>query len=1167
MTCRSVVRTSLFASLAALLAFPPQAQAFSTRIHIVIANKVRQALVDAGDGSIALRMGDYKVELGAADVKALTDHPLSFRAGAIGPDNMVFPGMTDPSHAIGQRPFEQCELLYQAALLPDERAYALGCFLHGSTDAVAHHYVNYMSGETFTLNPITANRESDLDNVVRHILAESQIQAAAVAQDPDAFADSKLMHTIPIGFVLRAYLDPESPLWAMMAEHPKKEYDKVVAENPGAALPTIVAAMDVAPADHLVLSPIYLGAIDELIADKKFQLEATILDMQDHNSPNGSQLLVTPGDDGKLGTKDDETDCAFTCPQLFAEYFTYVGLLAPRYNGQQQELPSAYEKITDELRKELFTFHTAYLEVVANLSARLNESPNAMDGEFGITKDELKVLFKPLNDWSDKIGTIDYDTLVYAIIPDWLIELDTFMQSFGIDVDLAAIMKAVFDPLIQPIKDAIQQAFIAQAQVFIDQLITEIDAKKQVYFDEYSARLTAAADPELGGHTLDHFYDSGLFAHAFNIAATAIANHAAVLPVGDDPIGVGPASFDASYTPAWMQAGACDYLAKAVFPLGIDVAGSMSVRDGNGDFIATPPGDAPVECHDGSLMAFAQMPSVAACAFTRLAQLLMDPHGSVSRAYPPSLAEQPATCDNISVPGLPAPPPPDDETGSTGDPDSNSGDDETSDSNPPTTGDTPTSDGSAASTPATAGEGNTETVGEQQGDDSGCGCNTSDTTPPAGLGFGLLALLGLRRRRRIPIALALVASLGSVSLTACGDAGDNTSEASTGAGTNPATTGTPDPATTGTGDSPTGDVPTSDATSDATSEATTDPDPSTTQQGPSTTDDPTGSQAGELLAQLNGSVWTGEQTRDGITRGYELRFDSDSLLWSELRNPFGPARVREMRAFQVEADGKTVHSTVIQPPGWPVSDENGRMDDWELEVIDGDPRRLRTTRDGAVEEFTEGEWPTPTDGLTAIVRVFKVGGVIDKAFCDSGASGFDYPELFAFARGVSDEIVATDYVAGAHLLKWTDPSQNNQFSINEIDGFDRLGGTELSDTFNFFVTYTGTLAHPGGELRMREGDDSVEDAVWVFLADQVGKGGEDQLFLEVQGFAWPDATSDEPSANFPAGDLPIEAILVRCTEAIKDVDVEVQLPNSQWQLVGDVPSTPPIDPELFPPAL
>jgi len=322
-----------------------------------------------------------------------------------------------------------------------------------------------------------------------------------------------------------------------------------------------------------------------------------------------------------------------------------------------------------------------------------------------------------------------------------------------------------------------------------------------------------------------------------------------------------------------------------------------------------------------------------------------------------------------------------------------------------------------------------------------------------------------------------------------------------------------------------------------------------------------------LLAALNGTVWRGEQSRGGKTRAYELRFDSDSLLWSELRNPFGPARNREMRSFKVEADGLTAHSTVIQPQGWPVNPENGRKDDWTIEVIDGDPRILRTVRDGITEEFTEGSYAAPTDGLTAIVRVFKVGGLVDKAFCDSGPNGFEYPTIFDFARGKSDEIVATDFVAGAKLLKWTDPSNNNQFSINDIDGFDRLGGTELSDTFNFFVTYTGTIAHPGGTVSMRENNDSVEDGVWTFLGDKAGNGGENDIFLEVQGFAWPDASSNEPDADFGPGDLPIEAILVRCTEKIEDVDVEIQLPNSQWTLVGNVASTPPIDPKLFPPAL
>ncbi|MCA9638073.1 MAG: hypothetical protein KC420_18720, partial [Myxococcales bacterium] len=514
------IALSLALGLCALTAAPEPAGAFSTRVHIILANHVRQALVDAGDGTIALRFGDHAVILDPDDADAIKDNPLAFRAGAVGPDNMVFPGMTDPSHAIGQRPFEQCELLYQEALTGEERAYALGCFLHGSTDAVAHHYVNFMTGETFTLTPITSARQSDYDNVVRHILAESAIQEAAYTLDPAAFADSKLLHTIPVGFVLRAYLDVSSPLWQMMAAHPMKEYDKAVADNPGASLPTIVAAMEVAPADHLVLSPVYLGAVDQLIADKRAELVAAVKAMQDPNTPEGAQLLVQPGDDGKLGTKDDDTDCSFTCPQLYATYFTYAGLLAPRYNAQNQELPSAFDKISEELRKELFEFHVAYLETVQNLSYKLNTEPSMMDNGFGVTKEELGEVFAPLDKWANDLTTIDYDTLVYAVVPDWIIELDTLMQSVGIDIDLAAIIKAVFEPIVQPIKDAIYGAFIAQAQVFLDELVAEIEAKKDVIYAEYDARLAAAAHPDLGGDVLDHFYESGLFGHSFNIAAS-----------------------------------------------------------------------------------------------------------------------------------------------------------------------------------------------------------------------------------------------------------------------------------------------------------------------------------------------------------------------------------------------------------------------------------------------------------------------------------------------------------------------------------------------------------------------------------------------------------------------------------------------------------------------
>jgi hypothetical protein len=53
-------RSALALGLSALFLLPAPAHAFSTRIHIDIANKVREALIDAGDGTIALKFGDAR---------------------------------------------------------------------------------------------------------------------------------------------------------------------------------------------------------------------------------------------------------------------------------------------------------------------------------------------------------------------------------------------------------------------------------------------------------------------------------------------------------------------------------------------------------------------------------------------------------------------------------------------------------------------------------------------------------------------------------------------------------------------------------------------------------------------------------------------------------------------------------------------------------------------------------------------------------------------------------------------------------------------------------------------------------------------------------------------------------------------------------------------------
>ncbi|RMG98969.1 MAG: hypothetical protein D6705_04460 [Deltaproteobacteria bacterium] len=243
------------------------------------------------------------------------------------------------------------------------------------------------------------------------------------------------------------------------------------------------------------------------------------------------------------------------------------------------------------------------------------------------------------------------------------------------------------------------------------------------------------------------------------------------------------------------------------------------------------------------------------------------------------------------------------------------------------------------------------------------------------------------------------------------------------------------------------------------------------------------------------------------------------------------------------------------------------MDTWEVELDPGPPRTLRVTRDGVTEVFDEGPFPPPASGMTAVVRVFASGGAVDDAFCNSAGNGFDYKAIFDFANGKSDEIVAEDVVAGVEFLPWTDPTMNNQFSVTDLDGFDRYGGTDLSDTFNFVVTYLGTLDHPGGTLSMREADDAVEDALWVFLGDAVGSDNPADLFLEVHGFIWPDATPDEPTTTLPAGGVAVQAIAIRCTEPIQDVDPEVWFEGTGWLPFDAATWTPALDESLFPPAL
>ncbi|MCB9585449.1 MAG: hypothetical protein H6718_08630 [Polyangiaceae bacterium] len=728
---RRALGTSLISGLA-LLASAGDAHAFSTRIHIMIANDIRKELIAGGGNSVALKLSGYSVSLSEEDARAIRDNPLEFRAGAIGPDNTVFPGMTDPSHALHQQPYAQCQLLYDEALTDAERAYALGCFLHGSTDAIAHHYVNYMSGETFTLTPITSARQSSWDNVVRHIVAESQIQKAAYEQSPSAFGAGTLAHTIPQGFVLRTYFGTQNPVWLAMTEHARAKFEAAKSANPGASFVSIVNSAELPAADHLALAPFYIEEIDRERLDIRLDIETRIAELQDPSTADGFELGVTAGSDGQLGTPDDQTDCDFSCPVLFSTYKTYVAMLTPRFDANNQPLPSAFDKLSEKLHDDLYGFMPAYAQTVTGLSTELNSPLTPGAPQFSLSKSRLGVLMQPMKDWANNITNLDYETVAQAVLPQWYLDLQSTLETLGINIPPADIIRAVFDPIVQPIKDTLKDKAIDLAEEYVGTLIDELEAKEDAVLSEYDTRLSAAADPNLNGTALDNLFDSGLYAHAFNIAAVTFADHRMVVPASGDQ---GPASFDASHTPAWMQPGVCDYLRPAVFPLGIDTKALLSVRKDGTDYPATITEDAPVECHSGKLESFAPNASTADCAVTDLAALILDPghQGSVSRAFPPGLSDAPATCLNVAVPGLPDPPA--NPSGGAGGTAGTAG----------TGGDAGNPSGGSAG--ASGSPGNNASGG---GDDGGCGCRTTgggDSHGSTALLFGL-GLLALRRRRR-----------------------------------------------------------------------------------------------------------------------------------------------------------------------------------------------------------------------------------------------------------------------------------------------------------------------------------------------------------------------------------------------------------------------------------
>ncbi len=1115
-----------------ILCWSAPASAFTTRVHIVLANEIRDALVASGDGTIRLRWSEATVRIPQVDADAIVNQPLAFRAGAVGPDNTVFPAVTDGTHSVHQDPYRQCELLYLEAFTEAERAYALGCFLHGATDAVAHHFVNGFTGETFTLTPLSSNRTSHFSNVVGHMVTESAIQGAWRRSDPSAFNSASLEHRIPQDFVLRTYFDVDSPVWQRMARDPMSRWEAARTADPSGNLTTWSTRAGFSTWEYLAMAPQYVNELERLRVALRTTMQARITTLA--ASPS---VDARPGPDGVIGTVDDVTACSASCPREFGEYWILVRLLAPRFDTRGNPLPSAFDKISEDLGANLYEFMPALVEVIQRTSTDLNAGiANDADHGLDINPIRLAANFAPIDDWADRTLAIDWTSAGRAVSPEWYTSLSDFLAMFSVRVTVADILALLFEPIIDEIREVLLTQVRGRAEQYVDELKGAYESDRPGWESRFDDELSASGPPTLAGHVLENIENGGLLAYAFNLTAASLANRE-VLLVDSDPIEHGPASFDASYTPEWTQVALCSYLRDSVFPQGTGLRPLLSVQVGGTFHAAVMPEDSPVECHGGSLMSFGD-PNAENCEHTDLASLTSTTRGSLSRAYPPELAAGNPRCRGLIVPGLPLPPVMPDAGMMT-----------QADSGP-----RPVDSGPLDSSVSPDGAMETPIATP-----SSCGCTVAGAKTSSSLSWLALALgtLLVARRRRLGV-------LASCALVGCGAP----SEALPDGGVD--VSAMPDAAL----------VQQDDAGLDAAAL----PDAATPMDAPDMTRE-------RFLASLDGTVWNARQTRTesagDLERAYELHFSGGSEpMWGEIRNPYGPARLRVLRFMRIgrgacSSERRCEIATTVTIPDatWETpSSLRGDMETFTMEIREGSPRTLSVTSasTGIEEVYQEGAWPAPTRGLTAEVRVFRGGSdePISDAFCTSGAifsSDINRPVLWDFARGVSTEpTLGFDVAAGVPLGEWNDV--DNRFGVRDVDGFgpSDLGGSERTDQFYFLVRYRGFIDHPGGRFQIREEDDSVEDAVWAFAGAGVGGRTLDDLFLEVHHFPPPDETSDAPSRTLSAGEVPIEIIIPRCEMAFTSagqVRVEMRLGGGAYGLVMDQPVRPLLDATLFPPVL
>lgn len=673
---------------------PAEAEAYSVKVHIHMANEIRAELLANWEaetcaedepwcGKPAIKLlgpGDTPqfVILDEENAEAIRDNPEFWRGGAIGPDNTVFPGMTDPSHAWHFFPFSQCQTMLDASEDSAERAYALGCFLHGVTDNNVHHVVNYFTGETFTLYPKDAAENGDLKfsllNVVRHMMVEGKIEGSLAEARPDAFKPENMRHRIAGDLYRRVYLDPEDDrgLWHYFAgqlvkrkntmlqaaqlegfdpnDHLNLSIEEIREQGltidldarvidayveflrTGGVASDGLSAAGIAPGDYVLLLP-------EIIEDVKRLLDIT--------EARGMEKLAEA-----TAEWQDRDECSIlTCPIVRGKVKMYEHFFAPTEDGGR----SLYGQAVDLKKEQLDKVIDGYIASVERLSNLV-----VSKGFAGMGLSDIEFAMQPLSEAIDQVTDFPYEVLFDGWIADVVknvAPLRAFLEaSFRLVTDefKAQIVARMNEYITQ-----LREQLLSLAPPAIQHLHEQAQELKEIALAQVGEAKLAAVGLDLSDAdaAFAGFDRSVLYMNSYNSIAGVLANQEVIFSQAQTSFfGGGPVSFDASYQVGYNQLSVCGDYAAAFYPCGTSAIESLQPNyEACEKLDVTVEMEPHVECHDGSDLEFTDNANPLTCSKRHLDEVVSNDEGhlgSYTLAFPPEKSGSGPECFAPELKGL-----------------------------------------------------------------------------------------------------------------------------------------------------------------------------------------------------------------------------------------------------------------------------------------------------------------------------------------------------------------------------------------------------------------------------------------------------------------------------------------------------------------------------------